>query len=291
MKQNSVYHNIAEKIPQMSKSHKKIANYILGNTNTAPFFKVATLAKKSGVSEATVVRFASFLGYSGYPELQNYMQNSIQQQLTATERLKMTSHVYEDKEQWIYDIFHDDMDNINSIMEKLDIKEFYLAVELLLNAENIYISANRSAASLGVFLQYYLNIILGNTELVCSIENHSEQLYKLNNRDVVIGISFARYTNSTIDTLAFAKEQGARTISITDSLLSPLIQYSDITLTAKSQMPTFIDSFTAPLSLINALVVCIGKERMQEAEKRLEKMEETWNRFNVFHNEDQYKLE
>ena len=283
MKNNNVYQNIAEKIPHMSKSHKKLANYILENTNIVPFFKVATLAKKTGVSEATVVRFAAYLGYSGYPELQNLMQNAVQQQLTTTERLKMTSQVYEDQEQWVYDIFQDDMENMKSTMEKLKIEEFYAAVDLLLNAEKIYISANRSAASLGIFFQYYLNIILGNVELIRSVENLSEQLYDLTENDLVIGISFARYTNSTINTLAFAKEQGAKTLSITDSLLSPLIQHSDITLTASTQMPTFIDSFTAPLSLINALVVYIGKERMQEAEARLEKMEEAWDKFDVFH--------
>lgn len=283
MENDNVYNHIAEKIPEMSKSHKKIANFILHNTNVVPFFNVATLAKKAGVSEATVVRFASFLGYSGYPELQSRMQSSIQKQLTTTERLKMTTDVYDNQDQWIYDIFYGDMENIKSTMENLDIEKFYQAVDLLQDTNKIYIAANRSAAALGIFLQYYLNIILGNAEMVRSIENLSEQLYNLNEKDVVIGISFPRYTNSTIQTLAFAKERGSKTICITDSLLSPLIRHADVVLTATSQMPTFIDSFTAPLSLINALVVSVGKERMKEAESRLEKIEAAWDRFGVFH--------
>ncbi|GIN21564.1 MurR/RpiR family transcriptional regulator [Siminovitchia fordii] len=286
MKNDNIYNLIAEKIPEMSKSHKKIASFILNNTNVVPFLNVATLAKKAGVSEATVVRFASFLGYSGYPELQSRMQNSIQKQLTTTERLKMTTDVYDDRDQWIYDIFYGDVENIKSTIEKLDIEKFHQAVGLLQNADRIYIAANRSAASLGIFLQYYLNIILGHAEMVRSIENLSEQLYNLNEKDVVIGISFPRYTNSTIQTITFAKERGSKTICITDSLLSPLIPYADVALTATSQMPTFIDSFTAPLSLINALVVCIGKGRMKEAESRLEKIEAAWDRFGVFHKND-----
>lgn len=283
MENYNVYNHIAEKIPEMSKSHKKIANFILNNTNVVPFFNVANLAKKAGVSEATVVRFASFLGYSGYPELQSRMQSSIQKQLTTTERLKMTTDVYDDQDRWIYDIFYDDIENIKSTMEKLDIEKFHEAVGLLQGAEKIYIAANRSAAALGIFLQYYLNIILGHAEMVRSVENLSEQLYNLNEKDVVIGISFPRYPNSTIQTLAFAKERGSKTICITDSLLSPLIPHADVALTATSQMPTFIDSFTAPLTLINALVVSIGRGRMEEAESRLEKIETAWDRFGVFH--------
>lgn len=283
MENYNIYNQIAEKIPEMSKSHKKIASFILNNTNVVPFFNVATLAKKTDVSEATVVRFASFLGYSGYPELQSRMQSSIQKQLTTTERLKMTTDIYDDRDQSIYDIFYDDIENIKSTMEKLDIEKFHQAVGLLQEADKIYIAANRSAAALGIFLQYYLNIILGHAEMVRSVENLSEQLYNLNEKDVVIGISFPRYPNSTIQTLAFAKERGSKTICITDSLLSPLIPHSDVALTATSQMPTFIDSFTAPLSLINAIVVSIGKGRMEEVESRLEKIEEAWERFDVFH--------
>lgn len=283
MKQYNVYQHIAEKIPTMSKSHVKIANYILGHTHVVPFLKVASLAKKAGVSEATVIRFACFLGYSGYSELQSHMQNSIQKQLTTTERLNMTSNVSNDQEKWTYDLFQDDIENIQATLENLHIKDFYESVEWIQHAEKVYIAANRSAASLGIFLQYYLKIILGHAELVHSMENLSEQIYDLNERDVVIGISFPRYTNSTVDALAFAKDRGSRTICITDSLLSPLIPYADISLTAPSRMSTFIDSFTAPLSLVNALLVAIGQHCKEETKSRLEKIEETWERFGVFY--------
>jgi DNA-binding MurR/RpiR family transcriptional regulator len=286
MNQNNVFQHVAENIAELSKSHKKIATYILKNSNIVPFFKVATLAEKAKVSEATVVRFATTLGYSGYPEMQKSMQNSIQEQLTTTERLKMSSHIYDDKELAIYDIFNDDIENIKSTMKNLDIESFHKAASILLNANKVYISANRSAASLGVFLQYYLNIILENSEVLGSYETISEQLYSLSKDDVVIGISFARYSSSTINTIAFAKDMGASTISITDNYLSPLLQHSDITLTASSDMPSFIDSFTAPLSLINALLVYLGKERVEDVENRLDKMEELWSKFGTFYKKE-----
>ncbi|MBR0008544.1 MurR/RpiR family transcriptional regulator, partial [Bacillus subtilis] len=243
MGQKNVYQLIAEKMPAMSKSQEKLAAYIINNPNTVPFYTVATLAKLTGVSEASVVRFAVFLGFSGYRELQNQMQNSVQMQLTTRDRLKMSSQVYDDSNQDIYDIFKDDIANIKSTMENLDSKAFLDAANLLINGKEVYISANRSATSLGLFLQYYLDIIIGNAQLLGPVENKPEQLYRLNEKDVVVGISFSRYSTSTVNMIAFAKERGATTIVITDNFLSPLVPHADVVLTASSQLPTFFDSF------------------------------------------------
>ncbi|MFE5472686.1 MurR/RpiR family transcriptional regulator [Bacillus safensis] len=279
----NVYKHIAEQMPTMSKSNLRIAKYILENPNTVPFLTGDKLAKITGVSPATIVRFSTFLGYSGYPELQQYMQSSAQQQLTTTERLKISKEVYNEQDQSVYDIFLDDISNIRSTLDKLDIEAFKNAVESLIKAKRIYIVANRSATALGVFLQYYLQFLLEQVELIHSIENVSERIFDLNEDDVVIGISFARYTKSTLKVLSYAKEKEATTIAITDNLLSPLIPYADIPLTASSQMPTFIDSFVAPLSLINALIVTVGKEKEENFQDKLESLEEIWDKFNIFH--------
>jgi len=267
----------------MSKSNLRIAKYILENPNTVPFLTGDKLAKITGVSPATVVRFSTFLGYSGYPELQQYMQSSAQQQLTTTERLKISKEVYNDQNQSVYDIFLDDISNIRSTLDKLDIEVSKSAVENLVKAKRVYIVANRSATALGVFLQYYLQFLLEQVELIHSIENVSERIYDLNEDDVVIGISFARYTKSTLKVLSYAKEKEATTVAITDNLLSPLIPYADIPLTASSQMPTFIDSFVAPLSLINALIISVGKEKEEIFQDKLESLEEIWDKFNIFY--------
>ncbi|WP_257350694.1 MurR/RpiR family transcriptional regulator [Pseudalkalibacillus decolorationis] len=280
---STVYRKIAENKVHMSKSQVKIATYILENPNTVPFLTVGKLAKMAGVSDATVVRFATFLGYSGYPELQQYMQDSVQQQLTIKERLNISKQVYEKEEKGVYEIFQDDIANIQSTMEKLDLNAFHKAVKHLLQAKRIFIVANRSAMSLGVFLHYYLHMILDNVEFIQSLEMTAERFYDVNKEDVVIGISFARYTKSTIEIFSYAKEKGATTIAITDHLLSPLISHADIPLPATSQIPTFIDSFVAPLSLINSLITFVGKEKQEDLNDRLEVLEDTWNRFDIFH--------
>ncbi|AZV43325.1 hypothetical protein BAOM_2716 [Peribacillus asahii] len=279
---SNVYQNIAGQIGEMSKSHVKVATYILENQTTVPFLTVGKLAKMAGVSDATVVRFATSLGYSGYPEMQQYMQSSVQQQLTTTDRLKMSQKVYNRGNSGVYEVFQDDIANIKSTMEKLDEAEFYKAVECLLQARRVYVIANRSAISLGVFLQYYLQIVLNNVEMLQSLEASSEKLYNLSEEDVVIGISFSRYTKSTVQMFSFAKEKNAKTIAITDNLLSPLIPHADIPLTVSSQMPSFIDSFVAPLSLINALIMFVGKEKQEDIQDRLEVLEDIWSHFDVF---------
>lgn len=284
-----VYRHIAEQMPHMSKSQKKIASYILENPNTVPFFTVSKLAKMTEVSEATVVRFATFLGYSGFPELQQYMLDAVEKQLTTVERLEMSRTVYNEEEKGIYEIFQDDLANIQTTIEKLDIASFKKAAHALLHAEIIYIVASRSAVSLGFFLEYYFDMILGNCELVKAADSVYERLHGLNENDVVVGLSFSRYTKKTIDIVSFAKDRGATVLAITDSLLSPLVPFSDITLVAPSQMPTFLDSFAGPLCLINALITYIGQQKHAELNARLEELEDIWERFAVFYDKSRRK--
>jgi DNA-binding MurR/RpiR family transcriptional regulator len=279
---NDIYQNIASKLPQMSKSQAKIAKYLLENPNTVPFLNITKLAKMAGVSEATVVRFAVFMGYSGYPELQQLMQESVQQQLTTVERFKMSLQVYDEEEKGIYEIFQDDIANIKSTMEKMDITSFHKVVDTLLEVDRVFIVANKSAISLGIYFQYYLNIILGNVELIQSIEPKLETLNTLSKNDAVIGISFARYTKSTINVVSYAHEKGARTIAITDHFLSPLIPIVDYSLVASCKMPTFLDSFVGPLSLINTLITYVGRHKTTELQDRLKQLEETWDYFDMF---------
>ncbi|MFS0749736.1 MurR/RpiR family transcriptional regulator [Oceanobacillus sp. 1P07AA] len=280
----NVYQRIAGKIDEMSKSQVKIATYILENQTTVPFLTVGKLAKKAGVSDATVVRFATWLGYSGYPEMHKLLQNSVKEQLTTSERLKISQEVYNQEPLGVYEVFQDDIANIHTTMETLDEQAFHKAVENLNSARRIYIVANRSATALGVFLQYYLEMILEHVELLQSLEISSDKLHQLNKQDVVIGISFSRYTKSTVQMFSFAKEKHATTIAITDNLLSPLVPYADIPLTASSQMPSLIDSFVAPLSLINALVMFVGKEKEADIHSHLDVLEDIWDHFDIFQN-------
>jgi len=282
---HQIYKTISSKREKMSKSQHKIADYILENPHSIPFITGAKLASLTDVSEATVVRFATFLGYNGYNDLQSHLAETIEKQLNTVERFNMASDDYTDTERTIFDHFNDDIKNIQTTMAQLNIEDFEKAAAHILAAKRIYIIANRSATSLGTFLQYYLNIILGNSELVTTTEAAFDQIYDINENDIVIGISYARYTKSTLNAVSYAQEKNATIIALTDQFASPITSYASISLFASSHMQSFLDSFVAPLSVLNTLIAFIGREAGIDIKKRLEEFEQLWDRFDVFYKE------
>lgn len=282
-----VHRLILKKLPEMSKSQRKIAKYVLTNNESVPFYTVGKLASMAGVSEATVVRFATFLGYDGYPEFQNIMQEAVKRQLTTVERLELSENVYDKKDQAIYDIFKEDIERIQLMTKQLDIEAFHKAVEGILAAKRIFIIANRSAVSLGLFLEFYFDLLFQNTELIRNPHGISEKLFRINAEDVVLGLSYARYTKNTVEAVSFAKDRGANVIVLTDHLLSPLIPYANVSLCAPSDMPSFIDSYVAPLSLINALIIAVGRKKRANIEQHLRELEDVWERFEIFSSESE----
>src|SRR5690606_28251152 len=278
-----VFQKLTNKLPEMSKSQQKIAKYVLENSEAVPFFTVGQLAKKASVSEATVVRFATFLGYSGYPERHKAMQESVRRQLTTVERLQISDNIYEKEDKAVYDMFQAEINRIQKMPDQFDLSAFHQEVQTIIDAKRIYIVANRSAVSLGSFLEFYLDLLFENTEMIRNPNGISEKLFRINEEDIVIGLSFARYTKNTIEAISFAKDRGAKIITITDNLLSPLTPYGNISLYSPSEMPSFIDSFVAPLSLINALLTAVGNKQRIKIEKHLADLEEVWERFQIFH--------
>lgn len=277
-----IYQRIATKMEVMSKTQLTLANYILEHKNSVPFYNVSKLAKLAAVSEASVIRFATFLGFQGYPELREELQLATQQQLSVKDRLQISYQAYGQQESDVLEVIKDDIQNIHATLDNLDFAAFAKIAEEILTAKRIFIASFRSAASLGLFFQYYLNFMLDNVTLIASLSDGIERLESLTSEDVCLGITFERYSKATYDILAYAKNKGCKTIAITDSLLSPVIPYSDYYLLTETKIPTFLDSFVAPLSIINALITYIGRKKNTELEKRLQDYDNVWNRFEVF---------
>ncbi|GEN44419.1 MurR/RpiR family transcriptional regulator [Alkalibacillus haloalkaliphilus] len=277
-----LYQVITNKLPDMSKSQREIARYVLSHMNSVPFLTVGQLAKQVGVGEATVYRFATYLGYSGYPEFQKSLQDAMKKQLTTVEQLKISEDIYDEEGQATVEMFEEDMDRIREMTQQLNMDDFNQAVDLIVNAKRIFIVANRSAVSLGSFLEFYFDVMLENAELIRNPHGVSEKLFRLDEDDVVIGLSFARYTKNTVEAVSFAHDRGTKVVAITDNRMSPLIPYADVSLCARSDMSSLIDSFVAPLSLINALITAVGRRKRKEIEQHLEELEVVWDRFNIF---------
>ncbi|NLY43840.1 MAG: MurR/RpiR family transcriptional regulator [Clostridiaceae bacterium] len=268
---------------EFSKGQKLIARYILNHYDKAAFMTAARLGSVVGVSESTVVRFAMELGYDGYPKLQRALQELIRTKLTAVQRMEITSDRIGDQD-ILTAVLQSDMDKIRQTLEEIDKESFQQIVEIILKARKIYILGFRSSAALASFLGFYFNLIFDNVRLVhtTSASEMFEQILRVSPEDVVIGISFPRYSRRTIKALQYAKDQGSKVIAITDTYISPLAEYADHTIIARSDMASFVDSLVAPLSVINALIVTLAMRKKEEVYSTFEKLEHIWDEYQVY---------
>jgi len=273
---------IKSKYPRLSKGQKLISEYILKNYDKAAFMTAAKLGAAVGVSESTVVRFATELGFSGYPKLQKALQELIKNKLTTVQRLEL-SEEYSNVGYALKGVLKADIENIRSTFEKINYNTFEEVVNKIFEAKRIYILGLRSSTALAEFLGFYLNIILQNVKTVgYGISDIFEQMINVGEGDLVIGIGFPRYASRTIDALSFTKDRGAVVVAITDSLLSPLASKADYTLIAQSNMASFVDSLVAPLSVINALIISVGMREKNNITDVFNNLEEIWTNYNVY---------
>ena len=266
---------------KLSKGHRRIAQYIVEHYDKAVFMTASRLGESVGVSESTVVRFAAVLGYEGYPQLQRALQELVSHRLTAVERFEMSSEI--DPNAVLRTVLKSDMQNIRATVEELDNHAFEEGVKRILNAKEIYVIGLRSAAPLAQFLGYYLNYIFDRVHLVSSAATDVfEEIARISEADVVIGISFPRYSTRTVKAMRFARSCGAQVISITDGPMSPLHEVSDVCLNACTDMASFVDSLAAPMSVINALVVSLGLHRKEELSRHFKQLEAIWAANDVY---------
>ncbi|MCX7904098.1 MAG: MurR/RpiR family transcriptional regulator [Caloramator sp.] len=273
---------IQTKFPRLSKGQKIIAEYILKHYDKAAFMTAAKLGQTVGVSESTVVRFANELGFSGYPSLQKELQELIKNKLTSVQRIEITNDLI-DEENPLRSVLKADMENIRVTLEKINQNTFDEVVNEIIKAKRIYIVGFRSSQALVEFMGFYLNLILDNVRVVSrGVSDIFEQLLRVGDGDLVIGISFPRYSTRTIEALKFSKDRNAKVVAITDSLLSPLASHADYTLIAQSNMVSFVDSLVAPLSLINALIVAVGVKEKEAISETFKTLESIWEEYNVY---------
>ncbi|MCE7793560.1 MurR/RpiR family transcriptional regulator [Salipaludibacillus sp. CUR1] len=283
MLESDVYKRMIESREKMSKSHKKIANYLIEHHETAPFLTASKLAKNVEVGEATVIRFAFFLNYKGYPDLQRHLQEALQRKMTSAEVLARTTDDENDTENVVSEVLSDDIQNLKETLNQVDPALFEKVVYEMIQAERIYIIAYRSASSIGGFLEFYLDLVLQNTEMIQQADGVSEHLLDISKNDLVIGLGFSRYTKRTVEALKYVKQRDAKTVVITDHLLSPLVPFGDYKIVATTEINSFIDSFAAPMSLASALITALTRSEHKKVEKRLRDLEGLWETFDVFY--------
>ena len=284
---NKLLNKIDKNYEQMSKGQKLLADYILKNYDKAVFLTAAKLGKVVGVSESTVVRFATQLGYQGYPGFQKALEELVRNKLNSIQRMEVTYGRISQSE-ILASVLQSDIEKIKLTLANMDQNALELAVETILNAKRIYVVGIRSCAPLANFLSFYLNLIFDN---VTSVHTNSsseifEQLIRIGAEDVIIGISFPRYSMRTLKALEFASNRKAKVITLTDSVHSPMTLYSSCNLIARSDMASIVDSLVAPLSVVNALVVALCMKKQKDVIATLETLEQIWDEYQVYSSDE-----
>lgn len=271
-----------------SKGQKRIAIYIEEHYDKAAFMTASKLGETVGVSESTVVRFATELGYDGYPKLQKAMQEMIRNKLTSVQRIEVTSNRI-GNDNVLDNVLNQDIEKIRRTLEETSHEDFNRAVDEICKAERIYIFGVRSTAAIANFLGYYFELIFDNVRVINTTSTTStyEHIFRITDKDVMIGVSFPRYSSMAVEAMDFARSRGAHAVAITDSMVSPLVQSADSILIARSDMASIVDSLVAPLSLINALIVATVLKKKEEVSENFRRLELIWNRNGVYTNHDE----
>lgn len=278
---------ISDRYPKMSKSHKAIAAYITDHYEQAVFMTAAKLGETVGISESTVVRFASGIGYDGYPEFQKALEEWVKDKLNSVQKIGV-KYGRSTQSEILTSVLEADIEKIKDTIDHLDSTSFEIAVDTILEAQTVYIVGIRSCEPLADFLHFYLNMIRGNVVLLrtTSTSEMFEQMIRISEKDVIVGISFPRYSMRTLKAMEFANDRNAKVIAITDSVHSPMNLYSSCNLFARSDMVSIVDSLVAPLSLINALVVALCLKRPEDVKNNLKELELAWNNYQVYLNDE-----
>lgn len=279
----NILHTIQTEMSSFSKSHKRIAQYILDNYDKAAFMTAGKLGRTVQVSESTVVRFAAQLGYDGYPKMQKALQQMLRGRLTSIQRIQ-ASHDQMSDDDILGSVMQRDMASMHTAIEEVDRNEFDKVVDMLLQAKHIYLLGVRSSAYLAGYLHFYFHLLFPNVTLVQNSDSGGtfEQLVRIGEGDVLVGISFPRYSNLAVHAVEFAKSRGAQVIAITDSKLSPLYKAADASLLVRSEMISFVDSMATPLSLLTALIVAVGRQKNEEVSGTFAEMERIWSAYSIF---------
>lgn len=270
-------------MPSFSKGQKRIAEYVLKHYDKAAYLTASRMSTLVGVSESTVVRFAIELGFEGYPEFQHSLKELIRTRLTSFQRMEVTDQIIGDGNV-LEKVLLSDAERIRRTYEKIDPASFDEAVSRIVNARNIYIIGVRSSSYLAGFLNHSFRMIFDNVRLVQTTSGSDmfEQIMRVGEGDVLIAISFPRYSKRVINAVEYARRQKAHIIALTDSPQSPLAAYADQLLVAQSDMASYVDSLAAPLSIINALIVAVSRLKKDEVTERLQELETIWDHYDVY---------
>lgn len=269
---DSVLILIKEKYERLTKIQKKLADYICDNIHTIPFLSIKELGEKSDVSLASITRFTRELGFSGYADFQRSTADLIRKDMVPMKELK-GSISSEETEDVLSSIARNNIEVLKSLEDKELKRNFEEAVALMTDCRKLYIAASRSSYTVGYYLYFMLKQFMEHVELLSEgTSDISNRLQYVKKEDVLIAISYSRYTKSTYDMTHYFHNMGSSIIALTDSYHSPIALKASKILLARQAPGTY--SFVAAMTVANALVTAAGKLNKDDTMKQLEKQDE-----------------
>lgn len=260
-----------------TRSQHTVASYLREHMESIAFSNLETLAGSIGVSTTTVIRFARAIGYNGFSEMQNAVQNELQQKMSLPDRLE--GMVYENSNQVLKESFETDMENIRLTMAAQNDEDLRLVAEWVANADNMYILGMRSSFSIAYYMASRLGEIKRNVRLIQSTGMlYPEEIVGADVGDVCIAYLFPRYSKTTANILQWLRVRGVKIIIITAMNYSTVQQFGDIILPCSIQSTSYKNSLTAPVCLTNYLLVEFVRKNYSEAKEVLARTESILNR-------------
>ena len=240
---------LAKGAERYSANQRLLAKYVQNHYQTVAFSTVSQLAELSGVSEATVVRFAKALGFKGYPDFQKEVRRLVRADLKGTERFQLSPADAGPLDL----VLHKEMENLAALREAFDAQAFRQALKALRTASEVMVVGARATAPLAAHLAFGLSKLGVRCSRALAVTSDTyDQLHRLDRKACVIVIGFPRYLRELVEVLDFAKTAELSTVAITDSAFSPL--RGDVSLYAPAESSSFVAFHAAPLVLINALL-------------------------------------
>ena len=263
--------------PPITPTQRKVLDFLLKRPEEAVFLTASRLARQLNLSDTSIVRLAQSLGYDGYPDLRRRLRELVQARMTTVGRLDKTAKKVVTVEDAFRNVLAMDVRNLQRTLEDTDQAEFSAVVDALNDARRIYVIGLRSTNCLAAFLTSALRFMRRDViQLLPGTGEMWEELRGLGSKDVVVGFSFPRYTKVTVEVIEFAIKNGARVVAVTDSELSPIAASAHWTLPVPYEIDSYMESFTAALSLVNAIVTALAFKSRENTVKNLREMEEAW---------------
>ena len=267
---------------KLTAAQQRILSYIFDNFDEAVFLNASKIAKKAEVSESSVIRLAQTLEFDGYPAMQRELQRHYYYRLSTVNRLVQAEKVMTEEDIFVK-VIQEDIHNLTETLRSISTETFNQAVSDIWSARRVFILGVKEAHAPALVLANSLKRFLkGINLLVPKYGDVWDDIFDIDSKDLIIGISFPRYARLTVEILQYADERGSRVGAITDSLVSPLAVYADWVLPAKCKMESFFITFTSTMSVINSLITALSLKNTKNTVGKMEELEQLWKEKRVY---------